>query len=335
MAKIKTVYYVCGVVHTQDRVLLIRPLAYNGRPFTPFFFPGTRIEKNDKHEQERLVKAIKLKYKGEVSIDTYMGASVREFKDKRIVLKAYYCSLKQNFFLPKAKIDYRWAMAEDFESLRLEPNDREIAERYVLFKRVYEGELVAGGRNEKEAAELNFYLDSFEYFGRQLDIKDVKDFNELMRTSASIEMLRRAYKYVMRINHLDYNAYLNHYEKNNPPKKNELYKPTTDELDVPDRKTMAETVKSTDFVKGEPLNKLAKIVEPVIPGKKRRLSKGQITGIVLLSIALAAEAAILTIALVPLIPDFFETTFGTIALVFSSLLLLVGVMLAFYGQKEG
>jgi hypothetical protein len=38
--------------------------------------------------------------------------------------------------------------------------------------------------------------------------------------------------------------------------------------------------------------------------------------------------------LVPFIPDFFATTIGTITLVLSSLLLLVGVMLAFYGRKE-
>jgi hypothetical protein len=43
---------------------------------------------------------------------------------------------------------------------------------------------------------------------------------------------------------------------------------------------------------------------------------------------------VLTIALVPIIPDFLESTLGSIALVLSSLLLLVGVMLAFYGRKE-
>ena len=334
MAKIKTIYYVCGVVHAQDRVLLVRPLAYNGRPYTPFFFPGTKVAKDDKYEAQKLINAIKLKYKGEVAIDMYMGSSVREFKDKRIVLKAYYCTLKQNFFIPKTKVDYRWAKVEDFDSLRLEPNDREIGERYVLFKRVYDGELVAGGRSEKEAAELNFYLDSFEYYGRQLDVKDVKDFNELMRTSAPMEHMRKAYKYVMRINHLDYNAYLNYYEKKNPPNKKELYKPTTDEIDVPDRKTLTEMTKSTALLKGEPLNKKAKRVKTEIPGKKRSLTGAQITGLVLLGIALLAEATILTIALVPFIPDFFATTIGTITLVLSSLLLLVGVMLAFYGRKE-
>ena len=334
MGKIKTIYYVCGVVHAQDRVLLIRPLAYNGRPYTPFFFPGTRVNKNDRDEQEKLVTAIKLKYKGEVSIDTYMGASVHEFKDKRIVLKAYYCSLKQNFFIPRTKVDYRWASIADFDSLRLEVNDREIAERYLLFKRVYDGELVAGGRNEKESAELNFYLDSFEYFGRQLDVKDVKDFNELMRTSASMAQLRKAYKYVMRINHLDYNEYLDYYEKHNKPKRKELYKPTTDELDIPDKVMLSEVVKSTDFVKGEPHNKKAPKVRTRMPGKKQGLTNMQITGIVLLSIALLAEITTLVIALVPIIPDFYSSVPGTIILVAASLLLLVGVMMAFYGRKE-
>ena len=78
----------------------------------------------------------------------------------------------------------------------------------------------------------------------------------------------------------------------------------------------------------------ARRIKPEIPGKKRSLTGAQITGLVLLGIALLAEAAILTIALVPFIPDFFETTIGTITLVLSSLLLLVGVMLAFYGRKE-
>jgi hypothetical protein len=334
MAKIKTIYYVCGVVHAQDRVLLVRPLAYNGRPYTPFFFPGTKISKDDRFEKQKLLSAIKLKYKGEVEIDMYMGSSVREFKDKRVVLKAYYCTLKKNFFIPKAKIDYRWAKLEDFDELRLEPNDREIAERYILFKPVYDGELAPGGRCEKEAAELNFYLDSFEYFGRQLDAKDVRDFNELMRTRAPIEQLRKAYKYVMRINHLNYETYLQYFEKKNPPKKKELFKPTTDEIDVPDRKTLAEMSKPTALVKGEPHNKKAKKVKVEHPNRKHRLTGGQITGIVLLSVALLCEATVLTIALVPIIPDFLESTLGSIALVLSSLLLLVGVMLAFYGRKE-
>lgn len=335
MAKIKTQYYVCGVVHAQDRVLLIRPLAYNGRPYTPFFFPGTRIDKNDKYEERKLLASIRNKYKGEVIIDMFMGTSVREFKDKRIVLRAYYCTVKQNFFLPRTKVDYRWAKVEDFDLLRLEPNDSDIAQRYVLFKRVYEGELVAGARTQKEAAELNFYLDSFEYFGRQMDAKDVKDFNELMRTSAPIEHMRRAYKYVMRINHLDYNAYLDYYEKKNPPKKKELYKPTTDELDVPDKIMLSEAIKSNDFVKGEPHNKKAPKIKIEHPNQKRGLTKSQITGIVLLSVALLAEAATLVIALVPIVPDFYNTTVGTISLVFSSLLLLIGVLMAFYGRKEG
>ena len=334
MAKIKTLYYVCGVVHAQDRVLLIRPLASNGRPYTPLFFPGTKVEKNDKYEGKKLIAAIKQKYKGEVSIDTYMGSSIKEFKDKRIVLKAYYCSLKTNFFLPRAKVDYRWAKIEDFDALRLEPSDLEIAQRYFLFKRVYDGEHVAGGRSEKEAAELNFYLDSFEYFGRQMDGKDVKDFNELMRTSASIEHLRRAYKYVMRINHLDYNAYLNFYEKKNPSKKKELFKPTSDELDIPDKKTIAETVKSTKLVKGEPHQAKAKKVKPQSPNKKRKLTNLQITGIVFLSVALLAEAATLVIAFVPIIPDFYNTVVGSLSLILSSLLLLIGVLMAFYGRKE-
>ncbi|MFA5421893.1 MAG: hypothetical protein WC344_03785 [Bacilli bacterium] len=334
MANIKTVYFVCGVVHAQDRVLLVRPLAYNGRPYTPFFFPGTQVAKNDAREETKLIQIIKAKYKGELSVDGFMGSSVREFKDKRIVLRAYYCSLKTNFFLPRAKIDYRWATVEDFDSLRLESNDREIGERYVLFKRVYDGELVAGGRAQKEAAELNFYLDSFEYFGSKLDAKDARDFNELMRTSAPIEVLRRAYKYVMRINHLDYNAYLTHVEKKNLPKKKDLYKPTTDELDVPDRKTLAETPKSTKFLKGQALEVAAAENPPAKPVSKRKLTPAQIIGIVLLSIALLGEAAVLTIALVPIIPDFLSSVLGSIALIFSSLLLLVGVMLAFYGRKE-
>lgn len=334
MAKIKTYNYVCAVVHAQDRVLLIRPLAYNGRPYTPFFFPGTRVGQNDKFEQAILINAVKSKYKGEITIDSFMGTSVREFKDKRIILRAYYCSVSQNFFLPRANIDYRWAKVEDFDKLRLEQNDQDIAERYRLFKPVYDGELVPGGRIAKEAAELNFYLDSFEYFARQIDIKDAKDFNELMRTSATIEQLRRAYKFVMRINHLDYNVYLNYYEKKNPPKKKNLYKPTTDEIDIPDHKTLTNEIKSSDFVKGQPIDKKAEKHEPPDMHRKGRLRGSQIAGIVLLSVALLGEITTLLIALIPLVPNFYSSLTGTLALVFSSLLLLVGVMLAFYGRKE-
>ncbi|NCA96941.1 MAG: hypothetical protein EOM77_01980 [Bacteroidia bacterium] len=334
MAKIKTFHYVCGVIHVQDRVLLIRPLAYNGRPYTPFFFPGTQVGKNEKYEQAILINAIKSKYKGEVTIDSFMGTSVREYKDKRIILKAYYCSVSKNFFLPRAKVDYRWAKVEDFENLRLEQSDQDIAERYLNFKHVYDGELVPGGRPPKEAAELNFYLDSFEYFSRQMDIKDAQDFNELMRTSASIQQLRQAYKYVMRINHLDYNVYLAHYEKKNPPKKKDLYKPTTDEIDIPDQKTLSEKVAPLDFVKGQPLAKKGEKHEPPSSKHPNRLRGSQITGIVLLSVALIGEIVTLLIALIPLVPNFYSTLTGTLALVFSSLLLLVGVMLAIYGRKE-
>ncbi|MFA5481379.1 MAG: hypothetical protein WC282_03250 [Bacilli bacterium] len=332
MAKIKTIYYVCGLVHSQDRVLLVRPLAYNGRPFTPFFFPGTKIKKGD-DEEKVLLDAIKLKYKGEVSIDTYIGESVRIINKTRFVLKAYYCSLIVNFFLPRTKIDYRWASPEEMKRLRFDHNDGDIAERYNIFKVVYDGELQAGGRSLKETGELNFYLDSFEYFARLIAAKDVQDFNALMRTKASIEHLRKAYKYVMRLNQLDYNVYLDHYEKTHRPDKKDLVRLTTDELNIPDKKAASEKMVDGDIVESDA--EAYKLRDTLSDSRPHKLLPAQIVGIVILSVSVVIEIVTLIIAVVPLIPDFYSSVAGSLLLVLSSIAFVIGVMLAFYARKEG
>jgi len=331
MAKIKTIYYVCGVIHSQGRILVVRPLAYNHRPYTPFFFPGTKLRKL-KDEVAVLASAIKGKYKGEISVDTFMGESVREVLNTRFVLRAYYCSLEKNFFLPRSRIDYRWASDEELKDLRLDPNDREIADRYQVFKRVYDGEHRDGGRDDKESAEVWFYLDSFAYFKNRLNNKDVADFNDLARTIASIADLRKAYKLVMRLNDVDYNEFIDYHAKINEPKDAIKYRPTSDELDIPDRPSMqrpsGDSIELLDARHPEAEMRLD-------AGATKCLSRVQVVGIVILSTGLLVEIATLVIAVVPFIPNFYSTVLGTILLIVSSLMFLTGVMLAFYARKEG
>lgn len=209
MSRISQADYVCAVIHVNGLYLILRERRPAERPTQGYFFPGGKW--NEKYPADEYLKAqIYKKYGLEVNVETFMGGATIFNGHAVTTLNAYYCALKNKPKLDKKIIDYRWVKAEEILGFYLEPEDRLIAERLYHFHKVYDAEIRLNARNQKETNEAWFYFDSLVYFGPRVAMKDVKDFNELVRTDATIEAIRSAYKWVLVQNHLDYNEYLDY-----------------------------------------------------------------------------------------------------------------------------
>lgn len=214
----RTKYYVCGVIVVQNKIFLMRLIAEDLKK-VPFSFPGLKVNKNQEDDIEKLKLAIKYKYQGEIEVDTYIGEQQIIENKQKTILRAYYCHLTHNLFLDRELIDYRFPSIEQLPKYNYHPLDLLVAKRFFLFHQVYEGELCLEGRSEKEFDEINLYLDALIYFQKKIPLKLIQDYNDLMRSSAPIEQLRKAMRFILDTYHLDYHEFLETLEKKRPKRK--------------------------------------------------------------------------------------------------------------------
>ncbi|MDY0100700.1 MAG: hypothetical protein WCZ47_02650 [Bacilli bacterium] len=217
MAK-KTKYYLCAVIKVQDKLFLMRPIKENLAD-VPFSFPGLKVKKSTTYDIEQLKLAISHKYQGEIEVHTFINQHEIVQNKRRIVLRAYYCSLKKNLFLDREQIDYRFPTLDKVLDLKLDTCDLLVAKQYLLFRQVYDGELSFKNRPLIEFNELDEYLDALVFFGNKLPTKIIRDFNDLIRSSASIHQLRLAMKFILGVYQLKYQDFIAYQKKRKKKKR--------------------------------------------------------------------------------------------------------------------
>lgn len=211
MRKANNDLYVCAVIQCNGLYFVIRGLVVNGRPTHGFFFPGCKV--NPKYPMDEYLRVqLYKKYNIKVVVNSYIGEVKVPAGDHFASLHGYYCQLKEHIEINQKIFDYRWNKISDILNLYLESADRLMAERVSHFWHVYEADLRTENRSVKETSEALFYFDSLVYFRKRLPDKDMTDFNELIRSGASIEEVRLAYKWLLKQNSLDYNEYLDYIE---------------------------------------------------------------------------------------------------------------------------
>lgn len=208
----RTKYYICAVINIQDKLFLVRPLS-DDLTKTPFSFPGLKVKKNATHDKKLLKLAIENKYQGEIEVVAPIGHHSLTKGKQTIILRAYYCKLTRNLFLPKHEIDYRFAPLDKVLDYKLDDLDLLVAKQYLLFRQVFEGELVAEGRLLDEFNELSIYLDALLYFKNRVPRKLIYDFNDLIRSSASIKQLRLAILYIFGVYQLNFQEFIDETSK--------------------------------------------------------------------------------------------------------------------------
>ena len=207
MAKMKIEHYACAIVIVGKHLLLVRQLGKDDFPLSGFHFPGGRA-KNEDCLKEALSDSLWKKYKAKVKILAPISPIARVNDGTKVVLHGFLCEPLTVFRFPKDHFQFVYSDFPTLKDLYLDPLDRTLSEKISLFYPIYGYKKRLVALTDKEKAEASLYLDSLFYFRSALPGREISDFSLLIRADSTIEQIRSAYRWLLRLYGLDLTEYL-------------------------------------------------------------------------------------------------------------------------------
>ncbi len=217
MAKNNVENYACAVIVEGKHMLLLRELGKDDFPLTGYHFPGGRCHSQESAKDD-LARAIAKKYGARIKIVDSITPMARVSNGKKEVLYGFFCEALTPLHYPRANFEYIYSDFSNLVSLYIDPLDKVLAEKVSLYYPIYAYKKRLAALSPKEKEEARFYLDSLFYFRSSLPAKEISDFSMLIRCDSTIEEIRKAYYWLLKLYGLDLNEYLDllSYRRNHP-----------------------------------------------------------------------------------------------------------------------
>lgn len=207
MAKNNVENYACAVIVEGKHMLLLRELGKDDFPLTGYYFPGGKCRSQDTVKED-LAKAMAKKYGSRIKIVDSITPIARIREGKKEVLHGFFCEALTPLHYPTAHFEYIYSDFSGISSLYIDPLDKVLAEKVALYYPIYAYKKRLAPLSSKEKEEARFYLDSLFYFRASIPGKEISDFSMLIRCDSTIQEIRKAYLWLLKLYGLDLNEYL-------------------------------------------------------------------------------------------------------------------------------
>lgn len=113
---------VAAILKKDNKILIAKKK--QGKPLAGYWeFPGGKVEKQETQE-EALIRELKEEMNIEIQIKAYIGESVYDYGDNKIVsLKGYTAIIKSGNINLSDHDEYRWVTLEEIKDYKIAPAD--------------------------------------------------------------------------------------------------------------------------------------------------------------------------------------------------------------------